>query len=148
VIYLVFADRFNWPKITARHNSDSTKHFGYKCDGWNKVCCCQYNAIKSIFRLNVMGWLCELHVLLLVDSVYEFIWPFDSAKMLQISKFSAILTPSLLLDFSVNTGPHPSTERSIFISITRRFWWYNAKLCSISINGVVSIRLSSKFEFY
>jgi hypothetical protein len=28
VIYLVFVDRFNWPKIIARHNSNSTKHFG------------------------------------------------------------------------------------------------------------------------
>jgi hypothetical protein len=70
---------------------------------------------------------------------YEFIWSFDSAKMLQISKFSVILTPSLLLDFSVNIGPRPSTERSIFIRRTRRFQCYNANLSNINTNGAITI---------
>jgi hypothetical protein len=60
VIYLVFADGFNWPKIIARHNCDNTKHFGSQCDGRNKVCRCQYGTMRSIVRLIVMGRLCEL----------------------------------------------------------------------------------------
>jgi hypothetical protein len=37
------------------------------------------------------------------ESHYEFIWPFDSAKMLQISNyFSAFLDPSSSFDFSVS----------------------------------------------
>jgi hypothetical protein len=79
---------------------------------------------------------------------YEFIWPFDSAKMLQISKFSAFFDPNSLLDFSVSIWPRPSTEVSMFISRTHRFWCYNANLCSINTNGAITIWLSFKFEFY
>jgi hypothetical protein len=80
--------------------------------------------------------------------IYEFIWPFDSAKMLQISKFSAFFDPNSLLDFSVSIWPRPSTEVSMFISRTHRFWCYNANLCSINTNGAITIWLSFKFEFY
>jgi hypothetical protein len=61
----------------------------------------------------VSGVICKSQTqnMLIDGRKYEFIWPFDSAKMLQISKFSTILTPSSLLDFSVNTRPRPCRPR-------------------------------------
>jgi hypothetical protein len=67
------------------------------------------------------------------------IWPFDSAKMLQISKFSAFLDLGSSFDFSVNIWPHPMTKGSTFIRRTHKFQCYNANLCSISTNGAITM---------
>jgi hypothetical protein len=83
-----------------------------------------------------------------VELIHEFIWPFDSAKMLQISKFSAFLDLSSTVYFSVNTWPRLSTKGSIFVSRTRRFQCCNAKWCSINTNWAITIWMSFKFEFY
>jgi hypothetical protein len=104
------------------------------------------NSYNNINERILITWLNSAWLELYFDISYEFIWPFDSAKMLQISKFSTILTPSSLLDFSVNTRPRPSSEKSIFISLTCRFQCYNAKLSSINTNGAISISLSFKIN--
>jgi hypothetical protein len=74
VIYLVFADGFNWPKIIARQNSDIPNMLDHNPYGRNKVCRCHYGTMRTIVRLIVMGRLCELCVILLVDSMLVFVF--------------------------------------------------------------------------
>jgi hypothetical protein len=64
--------------VAENHSStkyDITKYVGsHNHYGRNKVCRCHYGTMRSIVRLIVMGRLCELCMILLVDSMLVYVF--------------------------------------------------------------------------